>query len=99
MNLFIFYSYICYQSSIDGDSYKGYHSYCGLFPDQIILIELTDGTRIGAYVSNAESIGSEEDDKVVDDPNAIWFNIETNVSYKINEHIVHILYIKMVSLK
>jgi cell division protein FtsB len=47
------YSYICYQGSIDGDSYEGYHSFCGLFPDQIILIELTDGTRIGAYVSNA----------------------------------------------
>ena len=80
-----FSSYICYQGSIDGDSYKGYHSYCGLFPDQIILIELTDGTRIGAYISNAQSIGPEEDDKVVDDSNAILFNIDTNFSYKIND--------------
>jgi hypothetical protein len=80
-----FSSYICYQGSIDGDSYKGYHSYCGLFPDQIILIELTDGTRIGAYISNAQSIGSEEDDKVVDDPNAVLFNIDTDVSYKIKD--------------
>jgi hypothetical protein len=84
-NMDKFSSYICYQGSIDGDSYKGYHSYCGLFPDQIILIELTDGTRIGAYISNAQSIGPEEDDKVVDDYNAILFNIDTNFSYKIND--------------
>ena len=58
-----FYSYICYQGTIDGDSYDGFHSVCGLFPDQIILIELTDGTRIGAYISNAQSIDSEEDDR------------------------------------
>ena len=80
-----FYSYICYQGSIDGDSYKGYHSFCGLFPNQIILIELIDGTRIGAYVSKAQTDGSEDEDKVVDDSNVILFNIDTNISYKIND--------------
>ena len=84
-----FYSYLCYQGTIDGDSYEGFHPVCGWFPDQIILIELTDGTRIGVYISNAQTDGV----RVVDDPNTIWFKIETNVSYKINDpHSANIIY-------
>ena len=88
-----FYSYICYQGTIDGDSYEGFHSVCGLFPDQIILIELIDGTRIGAYISNAQTDGVDDEDRVVDDPNAILFNIDTNASYKINDpHSAYTIY-------
>ena len=76
-----FYSYICYQGSMDGDSYKGYHSSCGVFPDQIILMELNDGTRIGAYISNAQTSDLDEDDKVIDDSKAILFNIYTTYIY------------------
>lgn len=79
-------AYICYQGSLDGDNYEGYHKYCGLFPDQIILIELVDGTRIGAYISNAPYNGDEDDDEVVvSDPNVVLFNIDNGASYKIND--------------
>lgn len=79
-------SYICYQGSLDGDTYKGYHNYCGFYKDQIILIELVDGTRIGAYLSNVPYSDSEDGgDVVVDDENAVVFNVDSGVVYKVND--------------